>query len=167
MLQRLDRILCWVEEVFIATLLITASAILFTNVVARYLFNAGFVWAEELVRYEIIWMVFIGGSVAVRKGIHIGVEAVVLALPMGGARVLRVAVSLICIAFCLVLMIYGAQLAEQTQAFGQKTSAMQAPVWVIQLAIPLGAGLMCLRFSQGLWNEIFGDHRRAETEIIS
>src|SRR5690606_21195173 len=60
MLNRLDRGLSWAEDAFVSTLLITASAILFVNVVARYVFNTGLIWAEEFVRYEIVWLVFIG-----------------------------------------------------------------------------------------------------------
>lgn len=166
MFQRLDRALCWLEEGFITTLLISASAILFINVVARYAFNTGLVWAEEFVRYEIIWMVFIGGSVAARKGVHIGVEVLLHLLPPRPRLALKVAVKLICIGFCLVLVLYGAELAAQTRMFGQKTSAMQLPFWTIQLAIPVGAGLMLLRFAQGLWHDIAGARGRAETDMI-
>ncbi len=167
MLQKIDNALCRLEEGFITTLLISASLILFINVVARYVFNTGFIWAEEFVRYEIIWMVFIGGSVAARKGIHIGVEALLHVLPDLIQRVLRVAVNLICIGFCVVLVIYGGELVEQTRSFGQKTSAMQAPFWIIQLAIPIGAALMSLRFAQAIWKELSGADRKVEAEIIS
>ncbi len=47
MLGRLDRGLSMAEDFFISVLLITASAILFVNVIGRYVFNYGFVWAEE------------------------------------------------------------------------------------------------------------------------
>lgn len=166
MLHRLDRGLCWLEEAFITALLITASVILFVNVVARYGFNTGFVWAEEFVRYEIIWMVFIGGSVAARKGIHIGVNAVFHVLPQRFRRILRIAVNLLCIGFCAVLLFYGAELVAQTRMFGQKTPAMQVPFWIVQMAIPVGAALMLLRFAQHLSHEVFGEHQPAETEII-
>ncbi len=167
MLDRLDRGLSWAEDAFISTLLITASAILFVNVVARYVFNTGFVWAEEFVRYEIVWLVFVGGSVAARRGIHIGVEAVVHFLPPTARRLAAVAVLALCVAFCIVLMIYGGELAAQTRMFGQRTSAMQAPFWIVQLAIPVGAALMALRFSQRLYLEATGVHRRAEMEMIN
>lgn len=167
MLQRLDHALCRGEEIFIAALLASASVILFVNVVARYVFNTGLVWAEELVRYQIIWLVFIGGSVAARKGIHIGVGALLHVLPEALARAVRIAVWLFCMAFCAVLVWYGAELVTQTKMFGQKTSAMQAPFWIVQLAIPVGAGLMLLRFGQALWREVAGGGQRAETDLIS
>ena len=63
-MSSLDRILSHAEEFLLGVLLATASLVLFVNVVARYIFNWGFPWAEELVRYEIVWMVFLGGSAA-------------------------------------------------------------------------------------------------------
>lgn len=166
MVRSIDRALCRFEDTFITTLLLSSSLILFVNVVARYVFNTGIVWAEELVRYEIIWMVFVGGSVAVRKGIHIGVEVLLKVLPRRAEQALRVTVGLICVAFCLVLLIYSVELAQQTRSFGQRTSAMQMPFWIVQLAIPVGAGLMLIRFSQELWRDVTGQNHRAETEIL-
>lgn len=167
MLKRLDTLLCRIEEAVIALLLSSASLILFVNVVARYVFNTGLVWAEEVVRYQIIWLVFIGGSVAARKGIHIGVEAVLHLLPDAMARLLRIAVAALCVLFCALLVYYGADLVAQTRMFGQKTPAMQAPFWMIQLAIPVGAALMGLRFAQTLFAEIAGRHPEAAAEMIN
>lgn len=166
MLGRIDRALGWLEETFVTTLLLTSSMILFVNVVARYIFNTGFVWAEELVRYEIIWMVFIGSSVAVRKGIHIGIEVLLHVLPRGGGQILRMLVGAICVIFCLVLLFYSIELAMQTRSFGQRSAAMRVPFWVIQLAIPIGAGLMAIRFTQELWRDGTGRHHEAETDML-
>jgi C4-dicarboxylate transporter DctQ subunit len=167
MFSRIDSALCWLEDAFIASLLLSASVIIFVNVVLRYIFNTGFIWAEEFVRYEIVWLVFIGGSVAARKGIHIGVEAVLHVLPAAAARALKVTVGVICIAFCAALVWYGAELVAQTQTFRQRTSAMQAPFWIVQLAVPIGAALMLVRFAERLWFDLRGIPQRDEREAVS
>lgn len=167
MLERLDRGLSAAEDSFISVLLITASAILFVNVVGRYVFNYGFVWAEELVRYEIIWLVFVGGSVAARKGIHIGVEALVHTLPSAFQKWVNGAVLVLCIGFCVILAFYGWELIAQTRLFNQRTPAMQLPFWLMQAAIPVGAVLMGLRFAQSFALAMVGAERRHETNIIN
>lgn len=167
MLERLDRGLSMAEDFFISVMLITASVILFVNVVGRYVFNYGFVWAEELVRYEIIWLVFVGGSVAARKGIHIGVEALVHTLPSVVQKWVNGAVLILCIGFCAVLAFYGWELVAQTRLFNQRTPAMQFPFWLMQLAIPVGAVLMGLRFTQSFALAMVGAERRHETNIIN
>lgn len=167
MFGRLDRALSRAEDVFISALLITASAILFVNVVARYVFNSGSTWAEELVRYQIVWLVFVGASVAARKGIHIGVDALVHVLPLPAQKVVRIAVLTLCIGFCGVLAFHGLELMLQTREFNQRTPAMQAPFWLMQLAIPTGALLMALRFVQELLATLTGAGHRAETTLLN
>lgn len=167
MLTRFDRVLSLAEDTFISVLLIAASGILFVNVVLRYVFNSGFVWAEELVRYQIVWLVFIGASVAARKGIHIGVDAIVQLMPAPAQKVMRTAVYLLCILFCGLLLFYGVELMLQTRAFNQRTPAMQAPFWWAQLAIPVGAALMGLRFAQEMLRELAGGKHHVETTILN
>lgn len=167
MLERFDRSLSIAEDFFISVMLITASAILFVNVVGRYVFNYGFVWAEEIVRYEIIWLVFVGASVAARKGIHIGVDALVRTLSPVAQKWVNGAVLVLCIGFCAILAFYGWDLVAQTRLFNQRTPAMQFPFWLVQLAIPVGAVLMGLRFTQSFVLAMVGADRRHETNIIN
>lgn len=167
MFARLDRALSLAEDTFISILLIAASTILFVNVVARYVFNSGFVWAEEMVRYQIVWLVFIGASVAARKGIHIGVDAVVHLMPASIQKMIRIAVYLLCILCCSILLFYGVELMLQTRAFNQRTPAMQAPFWLAQLAIPVGSALMGLRFVQEMVRMIMGVEHAPETTILN
>jgi C4-dicarboxylate transporter, DctQ subunit len=166
MIRRMDAWLSWIEKVFISVLLITASLLLFANVVARYLFSAAVLGAEELVRYQIIWMVFIGGSVAARKGIHIGIDAFLKVFPEAIVRLVSILVLSLCIVFCALLFYYGLQLVTATYGFGQRSSALRMPYWIAQLAVPVGAGLMALRFAQRLALEVRGRARASDLEMI-
>ncbi len=166
MLSRIDFILGKVEEYFIATLLLVASILLFANVVGRYVFGTSVLGAEELVRYMIVWMVFVGGSVAARKGIHIGVDAF---LKFSGARVARIisiVVLLICICFTVTLFYYGLWHTMDVYQFGQRSSALRLPYWIAQAAIPVGAGLMAIRFTQRLVALLRARQDRSELEMI-
>lgn len=164
MLRKLDSVFSRAEEVLIGTLLLTASVILFANVVARYVFNLGLPWAEELVRYQIVWMVFLGASVAAREGIHIGVDILAKFSPPLIARGLVLLVHAISVVFCAAVVFYGAELIAQTRMFGQISPAMQVPMWLVQLAIPVGAGLMGIRFAQQFVRTLLG-RREPETHI--
>jgi len=166
MLRRADRALVRLEETLIGLLLVSASLVLFVNVVARYGFNAGFSWAEELVRYEIVWMVFVGASVAARRGIHIGVDVLVRLLRGRARRALVVGVNVLCVAFSLFLVFYGGALVSQAQTFGQVTPALQVPLWTVQLAIPVGGALMTLRFAQRIHAELRGAAGEASADIL-
>ncbi|WP_447527904.1 TRAP transporter small permease [Vreelandella sp. TE19] len=163
-MRKLDAWLSRSEEVVIGLLIFSAALILFANVVARYVFNDGFSWAEELVRYQIVWMVLLGASVAARQGIHIGIDILRRFSPPPIARGLELLVHAISIGFCAFLVFYGFQLTEQTHRFGQVSSALQAPMWVVQLAIPVGALLMGIRFTQHFFRVLLG-RRQADTHL--
>ncbi|UYG00643.1 MULTISPECIES: TRAP transporter small permease [unclassified Halomonas] len=163
-MRKLDAWLSRSEEVVIGLLILSAALILFANVVARYVFNFGFSWAEELVRYQIVWMVLLGASVAARQGIHIGIDILRRFSPPPIARALELLVHAISIGFCAFLVFYGIELTEQTHRFGQVSSALQAPMWVVQLAIPVGALLMGIRFTQHFFRALLG-RRQASAHL--
>ncbi len=166
LLCKLDAALERVEEVFIGALLIASSFVLFINVVARYGFNDSFTWAEELKRYAIVWMVFIGSSLAARKGAHISVDVLWRVLGDHPARrVLVVSVDALCVLFSLFLVVYGWDLVAQAREFGQVTASLQVPLWTVQLAIPVGGALMALRFAQHLFAEVAGRAANSSLEI--
>ena len=55
--------------------LMAAMAVLvFANVVSRYVFNYSFIWVEELSRYMMIWVGFLGAGLVLRVGAHIAVD---------------------------------------------------------------------------------------------
>jgi hypothetical protein len=65
----------------------------FSNVVGRYGFGAGFAGAEEVARLLFVWLVFLGAILALRRRAHLGVELVVQRLPAG----LRRACAVVCL----------------------------------------------------------------------
>jgi C4-dicarboxylate transporter DctQ subunit len=154
------------EEILIGLLIASASVILFANVVARYVLNSGIPWADEVVRYQIVWMVFLGGSVAARKGIHIGVDIVVQMAPPKIGRFILLIIHAIGIFFCGVLVYYGAELTAQTREFGQVSTALQAPMWIFQLAIPVGGALMAIRFGQQFFSVLLSEAQASHIEQI-
>lgn len=55
--------------------------LVFSNVVGRYGFGAGFAGAEELSRLLFVWLVFLGAILALRRRAHLGVELLQARLP--------------------------------------------------------------------------------------
>jgi TRAP-type transport system small permease protein len=53
----------------------------FANVFLRYAFNSGLPWAEELSRFLLVWLVFLGAIGALRKNNHLGFILLVQKLP--------------------------------------------------------------------------------------
>jgi C4-dicarboxylate transporter DctQ subunit len=149
-LERFSRGLAFAEEAFIGIGIIVPSFVLFFNVILRYVFNSGWVWAEEVARYLIVWMVFVGGSCCVRRGVHLAVDAVVIRFSARVQSFIKVIVSAICIAFCAFMVIYGWEICTVLRDTDQITPGLEMPVYLVYLAIPAGGALMGFRFFEEL-----------------
>ena len=140
------KILGKIEDVFCAASLLLTTIILFVNVVLRYVFSASTSWAEELIRYLMIWITFIGGAVCVRHAAHIRMDFLMTMLPKSVSRLVTRLVYLIAAGFCTALIVYSWQLVEFTVEMEQTSPAMEVPMWIPYLAMPLGSGLMVFHF---------------------
>ena len=68
-------------------LLLACIAILFSGVVARYMFNSPIVWSDELASILFLWLAMLGSIIALRRAEHMRMTAWVSALS-GHQRVL-------------------------------------------------------------------------------
>lgn len=134
----IGRLIDRVEEGAIAFLLLFMTTLTFAQVVLRYVFNSGFVWALETTTYAFIWMVLLGISYGVRHNAHIGVDVLVNLLPRGAKR----AISLIGVAICLVyaaLMLVGSIfLVQRLMLLGSNARDIPLPRWLLSSILPIG-----------------------------
>jgi len=77
LLRALDRGFSRVVEFSAASLVIAETVLLGSNTVARYVFNSPFAWADELAQLLFIWLAVLGAAVALRRGEHMRLTAVV------------------------------------------------------------------------------------------
>jgi TRAP-type C4-dicarboxylate transport system permease small subunit len=89
---------CRVLKAAIAICLAVMVLLVFGNVVLRYAFNSGIATSEELSRWLLVWLTFLGAIVALRQHAHLGVDMLVRALPARG--------KLLCFIASYVLMLY-------------------------------------------------------------
>lgn len=151
LLARADRLLCWAETAFVGGALAFASLLLFVNVVLRYWFLAPISWAEEVTLYLLVWIVFVGSSVAIRTRGHIAIDLLPLVLSPAARRLLAVGIALTTLVFLAVFIFYSGQHTLRVRNSGQVTPLMQAPMWFAYLAMPVGSALMFLRTCQFLF----------------
>jgi C4-dicarboxylate transporter DctQ subunit len=156
LLDRLNQISNRLEKGFLAGAIITCSLLLFLNVVMRYVFLLPIYWAEEFVRYLMVWLIFIGASQVTQWGGHVAVDIVPRVLSKRGNAILAFAVNLICILFCMILAYLSLQQMLRVMRAGQISPALEIPMWIAYLSIPAGTILMLIRFLQQFWRRIQG-----------
>ncbi len=137
-----------VEDFFCATAVLATALVLFVNVALRYLFSASTSWAEEFIKYLMIWITFIGGSICVRQGAHIRMDFLLGKLSQSARSMADRVVYSLSAFFCGSMAFYGGQIVSFTFKTGQVSPALKMPMWIVYLAIPIGCSLMMVRFFQ-------------------
>ena len=112
------------------------------QVVWRYVLGAPLIWSEEVIRYALIWTVFLGSGVAIKKGLLAAVEVVSQLAPAALRKALVGLSIAVCCAFWAVLLVYGIFILDAVQ--GMSSGALEMSMPLVYLAIPVGAGIALL-----------------------
>ena len=132
------------EWVVIVTFVVMVAAI-FGQVIFRYVLAFSLPWADELARYCLVWMVFVGMVVALVRGQHVTVD---ILLDRYKGRLQLIAHTLIDLlgAVLFLVILYGGVLL-MILTVGQSTSGMGMPKYMVYAALPIGAGLMLIELA--------------------
>lgn len=156
------------EEGFLSLLLVSMTLLVFAEVVARFGFNAGIHWAQEVTLLLAAWFVLFGASYGVKVGAHIGVDVFVKMLPHNAHR----GFTLVAIALCLVycgLFLYGSWIyISKMKMIGIELEDLPVPKWIPMTILVIGFVLLIVRFLQLGWkvltNQAEGFHFADEAE---
>ncbi len=121
-------------------MLIFVAAILFIQVVLRYVFLFSLPWPEEAARYLMIWVVMLGGSLLVKDEQLVAVDFFDKIWPRKLLLYRNVVFRLLLAVMLGVLFWQGIGLA--TFSANRTTTALEISWFWPYLAIPVGAGLM-------------------------
>lgn len=153
----IDKLVDHTEEILISFMLGLATLVVFAQVVARYVFHSGFNWAPELVEYLFLWTVMIGASYGVRHKVHLGVDVLAKKFPTHVRRyisLISVAISILFTAGMGYLSIFYVHNAYKHELLSVD---LEIPVWIPQLALPVGFLFITLRFIQVGWLILKGE----------
>src|SRR5487761_2564682 len=76
-LDAIDRGLATIVERVAAILVVVEIAVLFAGMLARYVFNSPLVWSDELASILFLWLATLGAVIALRRGEHMRMTAVI------------------------------------------------------------------------------------------
>ena len=57
-----------ITNIIVTFLFMVVVAVVFAQVVARYVAGSSIRWADELARFAFVWLVYLGGSITIREG---------------------------------------------------------------------------------------------------
>ncbi|MFO1518253.1 MAG: TRAP transporter large permease subunit [bacterium] len=146
-LQKINERINKVEGFALTGLLVIMIGFAFSQVVLRNFFNTGISWADAFVRHLVLWVGFIGASVATEEDGHLAMDLVSRFLPEkiknATAGLVRTASAFVCA--CLTVASYKFVMGEKE---GGNVLLPGVPTyWAISI-IPIGFYLMSVRFAR-------------------
>ncbi|KQW22109.1 C4-dicarboxylate ABC transporter permease [Afipia sp. Root123D2] len=144
------------EESILAALLCAMTVLTFVQVVLRYGFNSGWLWALEVNFYLFGWLVLLGISYGVRVKAHIGVDALVRLFPAPTQR----AIGILVVGLALLytgLMLYGSyEYIDRLHIMAVEAEDIPVERWILSLCLPIGFALLFYRLLEMTWRIVTG-----------
>jgi TRAP-type transport system small permease protein len=125
------------------------AAIVFLQFFTRYVLNDSVAWTEEIARYGLIWVTFIGAVMVTRRNSHIAVVLLPNLLPPWAGRLLLAIVDVLVLGFLALLAYFSVLIVQRMQV--QRMTVVELPMSVVYGAVVLGCILMFLRQLQRVW----------------
>jgi TRAP-type C4-dicarboxylate transport system permease small subunit len=114
--------------------------IVVAQVFARYVLNSSLFWSEELARYCLVWISFLGASVVYHDKAHPGVNFLASIVSPALERIMTITVHLVSLGLFAVMVVYGCQFALFVRH--QITPALAIPKWIVMGIVPLGGMIL-------------------------
>jgi TRAP-type C4-dicarboxylate transport system permease small subunit len=134
------------EDLVLMLLLSGMIGLSFTQILLRNLFETGLPWADPLLRLLVLWLGLAGALAATRENRHIRIDVLSRLAPPPVRPWLDRLSSIFTALVCALLAWHGARLVWFEYQDGTSV-ASGIPAWAAELVIPLGFGLMALRFA--------------------
>jgi TRAP-type C4-dicarboxylate transport system permease small subunit len=132
---RFDSALLRANRALLIVMLAAMATMVFANVALRFLTDHSILWVEEVSRYLMIWLTFLGAGLVLRHGGHIGIDALQEKVPRWAPHI-RAVIFVLLLAFFLFMAWIGTRYALLT--WSQTTPVMEIPVGFVYLAMPAG-----------------------------
>ena len=139
-LARWERALGWAVEVPAAALVLADIAVLFAGVVARYVLHDPLLWSDELASILFLWLAMLGAVVALRRGEHMRMTALVSKLDSSRRALLEAVAIAACLAFLAMVAWPAWEYASEELAI--TTPALEISNLWRAAALPVGIALM-------------------------
>jgi TRAP-type transport system small permease protein len=165
MVDKLSNALAHLIERALAVAFVFAVLLNFTNVVARYLFSAPILAADEIQIYIMIWITFLGAVIVTWRQQHLRMDVLLQAMPVSLQRVVRI-VELAAMALLTGFMLWhSSDYTARMLLIGRTSDTAEIPLWLVHVALAVGFGLMALICVVQLATRRFEAPPRAAAEI--
>ena len=126
----------------VVVLVAAITAIVALGVFFRFVLNNSLPWTEEVAKFVMVWLAFIGAPVVLKEGGHIAIDFIPTRLPRRLGFALLTIIQLVVMVVLAVLVFQGWALAWN--ALPQIAATVEVSLFYIFLAVPIGSAMMLL-----------------------
>ncbi|NMB16034.1 MAG: TRAP transporter small permease [Firmicutes bacterium] len=153
-LKRLFAGLTWLTEKLVVLLIFTMTILVLLQVVLRYVFGTGVSWSEEVSRYLLVAITFLGAGLGVRRNRHVSVQVFVQMMSPRVQAVVKRIVELAVLFFILVFIRSSFDLFSRFHV--QRAPASRISMGWPHGSMVVGGVLMLVQLLARVWHEL--DH---------
>ncbi len=126
-------------EALSVALLAAYTVLVLLQVLFRYVLNQPLFWAEEVIRYGLVWSVMLGSALVAHGRGHVRIDVVGAFAGPAARRVIEALAGGLTWAFTIVLVVAGVQFVNRT--LFQHSASLGVPMWTVYAAVPIGAAI--------------------------
>ncbi|ETW97036.1 MAG: hypothetical protein ETSY1_24225 [Candidatus Entotheonella factor] len=146
MLQRLEQWMAVLERSVVVISFVGLMLLGLLQIILRNVFASGLFGADEILRHLVLWIGFLGASLATREQRHLRIDILSRVLPDKYQLWLDGGTHLLALVGC-VMLAQAAWVFVREEWMAQTVLAAGIAAWVVQSIIPLGFCLMAVRFA--------------------
>jgi TRAP-type C4-dicarboxylate transport system permease small subunit len=122
----------------IGLLMFLAVAINVANVIARYLFHAPLIWAEEILTFILIWTVFMGVILVSGDQAHLKMDLVATAFPKEFTRRISMIIEFVTVIVSMAMVVASTKVLHALGGYDQRSIVAEIPMVIPHFAVLLG-----------------------------
>jgi TRAP-type C4-dicarboxylate transport system permease small subunit len=153
--ERVDEAIVRLEQTLIVTFLGFMILLAFLQIVLRNFFLTGLDWGDQLLRNLVLWIGFIGATLATKEGKHINIDIISRWLPSLEKNIVTLITHLFSF-FVGCLLTYAALKFIKNEVQMKNMTFLNIPAWVPEMILPMTFGLMTFRFGLRSLKTLFG-----------
>jgi TRAP-type C4-dicarboxylate transport system permease small subunit len=135
----------WVVGLIMAALVL----MVFSGVLARYVFNYSLAWSDELAGLLFVWLTLLGSVAALRRRTHMVIGFFPRLFGLRGQRMVGMYAMTAMLFFLAFMVVEGVTLTRAT--LDDKSAVLRLPIGFYYLSLPVAGGLMLLYALRQVW----------------
>ena len=143
--EQVDGAIDRVEQFLLVTFLSFMILIAFLQIILRNFFFTGLDWGDSLLRNLVLWIGFIGATLATKEGKHINIDVVSRWLPSLEKNVVTLIIHFFSFSVCCLLTYAALKFIKNEVQMGHRTF-LNIPIWIPEMILPITFSLMTFRF---------------------